>query len=600
MKKRILNLIILLILLLIPSGIFADEIKSIIIIVDEISLNDVEELSIGRPSIGWLNLKTKAAYSEENLFRSISLGRKLGNRDFNKEDQLQYLGDILKKEKLSHIGVGKEAIILSDSQGKLDYQEKSMEYDLEWLVRKTDLALNKSNLLVIGYNFQDQWSRKDVFKKYLERYKDEQIIVVPKTVSTEDQVVLNKSLVPIIHINNEGSGLLTSLSTKRIGFITIEDISVQIKNTYGYSRKSDMGNKFQTITREEPIKEVRGIYNRTMNLLRLAYIFHGITYMAQGVLGLWVLRPRGNYRNIYSVYLFPAISLCLSLILGIFKVHNNIFIYVVLIMGISYVLSRNVFTIRNKFLENLVFTTYGLIVFGTLFYPEIIYDSYIGFNNLVYGARYYGLNNGIMGVLLASSILSYISLSKKTGNINIRRTIGVCIFGLNILVLSTRFGANTGGFITSTILFVLMMSILFFEKSHFWKKITIFSLIVIILFAINILMDNNSENQSHAIQFFYRLKENGLKEFISMASFKAMELLKLTLIPPFSLVLICQGIILKKLSKVMLRGSENEKIGKVILITALIGFIINDTGVIMLIYMVNYLILYMLTCGEEF
>lgn len=595
MKKRIIGLIILTILILIPSTIFADGIKSIIIIVDEMSLSTAEELSINGSSIGFVNLKTRAQYSEENLYLSINMGRKLGKMDLKKEGNLEFLGDVLRKEKPSYIGMGNEGIILGDSEGRISYEERSISYDIDWLLKNTDLILEKSNILAIGYDFKGQLDRVDILRQYLEYYKDHQIIILPKTISEEDRHILNKSLVPIIHINNGNSGLLTSSSTKRVGFIAMEDISVQLKNSYGYFKKTNIGNNFQTITRKEPIKESNKIYITTMNLLIISYIFHGLTYITQVLLGIWLLKPRRENGWIYFLYIFSVTGVCISLILGLFELHRNIYIYLLVSTLTSYIFAKKVINKKDNLVEGLIILTYGLIVYGVLFYPKMIYNSYIGFNNLVYGARYYGLNNGIMGVLLASSTLSFFSLTKTMNNIYLKKIIGFFIFGLNMIVLSTNFGANTGGFITSVILFVLMMYMLLFSQKHSLKKVIMFLLIGIALFILNMIVDNNSGNKSHAIEFFYRLKENGFREFFYMASFKARELLILTLTPPFSIVLICQGIILKKLSKYF---KENEKIKKeamIIIITSLIGFIINDTGMIMLIYMINYFILYVIS-----
>lgn len=221
----------------------------------------------------------------------------------------------------------------------------------------------------------------------------------------------------------------------------------------------------------------------------------------------------------------------------------------------------------------------------------MIYNSYIGFNNLVYGARYYGMNNGIMGILLVTSILSFFSITESINNVFMKRLIGLSIFIINMLVLSTYFGANTGGFITSIILFGIMVCILFFSGKNNFRKLILFFLIGISIFALNIMIDNITGENTHALGFFYRLKENGIYELVSMASFKAKELFKLTILPPFSIVLIFQIIILKNIKKTIINNEILKKEAMIIIITSLIGFILNDTGIITLIYMINYLIL---------
>lgn len=592
MKKRIVSLMVLIFLISIPSMIKADGIKSIIIVVDEMSLDMASKLFEGRSSIGLMNLKTRGAYSEENLYLSINKGRKLGKNDLK---NIGFLGDSLKEEKTSYIGRGKEKIILWDKEESIDYEENSIMYDSDWLIENTENMLKKSNILAIGYDLEDKLERVHILNQYLEHYKGEQIIILPKAISKEDENLLNKSLVPIIYINNKESGLLTSLSTKRNGFIALEDISVQLKNTYGYFNKVDIGNSFEIIEKKDPLKKINNLYKVTMNILIITYIFHGLLYLSQIVLGIYILRKKRINKWIGFLYLFSTISILTSLILGFFELHKNIWIYLLISTLITYIVSMKAMNKENELINKIIIGTYGLIIFGIILYPKMIYNSYIGFNNIVYGARYYGLNNGIAGVLLATSIISFFTITRNMENRKKKRVIGIVMFGLNVIALSTSYGANTGGFITSIILFISMMYMILFFENHSIKKMILFLLTGVSLFILNMLIDNMSGDKSHAIEFFYRLKENGFREFIYMGSFKLRELIVLTLTPPFSIVLLFQGIILSYLRKHFMEYEEIKKEAIIIILTSLIGFLINDTGMIMLIYMLNYFILYIIT-----
>lgn len=601
MEKKIISIIILILIIGMPLNIIADGIKSIVIVVDELHMDAVKNLATDNSNIGLINLKTRKEDSEESLYWSINLGRKVDQVNLENMEGLSLLGDVMKNEKLSYIGEGKEWIILSDSKGRVNYEKNHISYDFDWLVNNTNNALEKSNLLVIGYDFEDKLDRIDILKEYLNYYNANQIIILPKSVSNKEKHILNKFLVPIIYNNNnKRGGLLTSSSTNRLGIIALEDISVQLKNSHGFFNKIDIGSEFKTIDTNNPIEKINKIYENTINLLVIAYVFHGLTYLFQVILGLYILKFEQINKSIFLLYVFSSVSICMSILFGLIGFYkNNILIYLFTIILISYLISKIILNKKGESLENLIIYIYILISFGTLVYPEMIYNSYIGFNNLIYGARYYGLNNGIMGVLLASSILTYLILIKRSNNVNLNKLIGVIIFGLNMIISSTSFGSNTGGFITSIILFVLMMDNIFFIKKGKLKKILIILFITILIFSINIYLDSKSINKSHAIEFFSRLKENGFKEFTYMASFKAKELLLLTIRLPFSIVLICQGIILKKLSPSFIRNNIVKNEVPIIIIVSLIGFIINDTGVIMIIYMINFYIIYIINSYIE-
>ena len=59
------------------------------------------------------------------------------------------------------------------------------------------------------------------------------------------------------------------------------------------------------------------------------------------------------------------------------------------------------------------------------------------------------------------------------------------------------------------------------------------------------------------------------------------------LLPPFSIVIIAQIISLKKLKNIVPNYKSEYNI---IILTAIIDFILNDTGMITFIYMMHYLI----------
>jgi hypothetical protein len=592
MIRKIINFILIFLIILIPSKISSEPMKSIFILVDELKIETIEELDLEKSNIGLINLKTRPPYSEEGLYLSVNIGRKLSLRDFGKTNlNLEYLGDVLSSEKTSYIGNGKGGLLISNKDRKTDYEENFLDYDLDWLKSKTDKLLNKSNILLLEYNIEDEKSNIEILKEYLTYYSNKKIIILPKKVATGDKYFLNKYLVPIIYIDGENNGLLTSNSTKREGFVAIEDISAQVKNTYGYTKKSDIGKPFKILEAEDPITEINKLYKTNMNLLITAYLFQGMTYLSIIILCIGIIKFNKISHRLYFVYSFISTNVLISLILGLFELHQNIVVYLIMSMVLPYIITRLIIKKKLDFVKIISSLTYISIVLGIIIYPKMIYNSYIGFNNLVYGARYYGLNNGIMGVLLASSILFFFNITKNIENVNLKKIIGVIIFTLNMITLSTHFGANTGGFITSVALFGFMIYMLFLSKKDGIKKIIMFLLIGLLIFGVNMIFDILNEDNTHAISFFYRIKENGVSEFIFLVLFKAKELIKLTLIPPFSFSIIAEIIILRRLYKYIMSNDILKKEAVVMLFTSILGFLINDTGAITFLYMNYYLIL---------
>jgi hypothetical protein len=619
-KKNIVSLIILIFILITSGNTYGESLKTVVILVDELPLDRVEDLATEDYSLGLMNLKTRKPYSEESLYLTLSTGKKVGVKEgiigrmhkeekgtitierfssaidplMRKTPKLELLGEVLKKEGVSFIGEDLGSILAADKKGNIAQGEISIKYDIDWLKQKTDQLLRKNNILVLSYDVENDSKRVELLKEYLNYVDEGHILIIPKEVSSKYS--LNKFLVPIMYKDMNNSGILTSKSTKRSGFVAIEDISTHIKETYGYKNKSDIGKPFKIIYKDNPLLEIKSNYNQTINLFLIAYLFHGITYLTQGIYGIYLLKG-GKERNkkIYIFYSFVAINILVSLILGFLQFHTNIVLYLFINLIFSYFITIYLVNKNINIIGLSSVATYAFIVFGIIFYPKIIYDSYIGFNNLVYGARYYGLNNGIMGVLLATSIITFFQITKNMKDSIIKKILFILLFGLNMVALSVNFGANTGGFITSIALFIIMMYFVLFNRKSNYKTIGLLIIIGLLLFGMNMYMDSLSNEKSHAIQFFYRIKGEGIKEFLYMFRFKWQELLKLTLIPPFSLVLISQGVILNKLFKSLKENKRLKGETMIILITSLIGFIINDTGVITLIYMTHYLILLLMS-----
>lgn len=165
----------------------------------------------------------------------------------------------------------------------------------------------------------------------------------------------------------------------------------------------------------------------------------------------------------------------------------------------------------------------------------------------------------------------------------------------NMVALSARYGANTGGFLTALILFLMTSYFIFFKGQWHIKKLITLVVIAIIIFSINMYLDYYSNEKSHAINFFIRIRTNGVRELVDMLIIKAKELAKLTILPPFSITIISQIITLKSL----LTNVKNlEKETYIILITSIVGFMLNDTGNITFIYMIHYLVSFIIQHEE--
>lgn len=610
--------VVFIFLLVFTPKTYASSEKTLFILVDELSFSDIDTIVNKTPfGIGFINIKTLENDIEESLYLSIALGRKVGLsshfQGLNKksdgeilivgfEDMLDstinegddsfnnLLGERLKDEGISYIGKSPSAIIAADERGHIKSGEVEINYDLNWLIERTNYYLADSNILVLDYQIAKEKDRLIILRDYLDELNENRIILMPKRVSQDMENAFNSYLVPILYKSHDKVGILTSSSTRRDGFIVLEDLYGELISLYDIKDSSTIGNKIELIEKANNLKHIKKVYYDTENLIKISSIFHGIIYAIQFfcALALYGIRKRGIIEKIHLLYSLAAVSIFISFIMGILKYQVNIFVYVLMNLLTSYLL---VLIMENRGINTLSLFSlliYGFTVTAELFFPQVIYKSYIGVNNLFYGARYYGFNNGMMGIFIASSIVSCLYLKERINNRFIINFVYILFSLINMLILSARYGANTGGFITASLLFLIIIYQRFFKKIGSVKTIVILALFAMLIFALNIYFDVLSEEKSHAINFLMRVKEYGAKEFFSMAFIKAKELIKLTLLPPFSIAIVSQLYSLKYLYTRVNRRFANDVM--LIFLVSLIAFMINDTGNIAFIFMNHFVI----------
>lgn len=619
MKKY--NIILILAVVLIfffSSTSYAIEDKTILILLDELDFEDIEKIFPGNNiGLGFINLNPRKPYGDESLYFSIGLGRKVGTKsehykglqkdsdgiikilgfedmlkDIKKRNnniKLDMLGEKLNSEGISYIGDGSSAIIAADKNGNIKSGEIEINYNEKWLEEKTDYYIADSNILILSYEINDMNNRIKLLEKYTDKFKDYNIIIIPKNVHTDMRYMLNDSLAPFIYSNRQDNGLITSSSTKRDGVITVEDIYVELLSLNEKESNINIGNRINIIEKEDNLNEAKGIFKKSINLLWLAYMYHGFVYLLQIYIAYHIYKNRKDKLGKINIYNnFIVVNIFITLLMGASHFHINIILYLFLNILMTYLVTEIVSDRGINIIGLFSTLTYGIIVFGIIFFPEIIYNSYIGFNNLFYGARYYGFNNGIMGVLLVTSIISYFFIKDLIPNKFCDNLICLLYFSINIIVLSANYGANTGGFLTSVVLFLVIVFTNLLDKNINIKNILILIGMGVLIFSVNMYFDKISNEQSHAIKFLSRIKNFGISEFIDMFQVKAKALVKLTLLPPFSIVIVSQIFSLKKLMEE--NKSLPTKESYIIIFISIIGFMINDTGMIFFIYMIHYLI----------
>lgn len=624
MKKILsLSLIIILLFLNINSALADDKDKTVIITLDQLDFTDSEDIINKELSMGLLNIKTRGK-NIESLFMSINAGRKVDIPDNifrgmkkendktiinnyinlkktldksypNLSENISFLGETLDKNNISTAYMGdkdrSEALIIAGRDGTIDSWQEQTPYDIDTLKARSKELLKSSDILLISYDINKDEKRLEVLSRFLEDIEDCNILVFPKTVSGDINFRLNDSIVPILYKSTEKVGILTSNSTKRKGIVNSLDLFPTIANNYGLKVESNIGNHIEIIKQTNLIETNKNILLEFLNLNLIKYIFHGLITTLSAYIAFLYFIKRKTFKRAKLLLTSIIISIPISIILGLFSIHRFLVLYVFILVSSSFIMAIYLSKKLAQSLEIISIFTNILIIFSVFLYPKIIYNSYIGYNSIVAGGRFYGFNNEIMGVFIATSIITYHYFQDKIKSRGSSIGFLLSYFSLVIIALTGRFGANFGGFLTAIALFLILIYLLLFNRKI--DKRTVISLLIIGGFILisNLYLDMKNKTGSHAGSLIERISILGGFELIDMIIKKVKQLLYMIVVPPWSIGFLAQVYFITFKLKDMKNELRTIPVKFIVMfITSFIVLLVNDTGVVAFVYMNTYLI----------
>lgn len=624
--KKILSLLVILIILTTGfNSVFADNSKdkTVIIVLDKLDFEDSEKIINEDLSMGLLNIKTRGK-NTESLFTTIAKGRKVqiddnifkgikrNNKTIEIENyeeiknsldksypnfskQIKSLGEVLNENniKTSYIG-GKdesETLMIADNEGQIDYWE-DLPDGLENLKAETETMLGLSDLLLVSFEIGEDESQIGTLSSYIGTMEDINLIIIPKTVSGKMKDSLNDSIVPMFYKNKQEKrvGTVSSTSTKRQGVVSSLDLLPTLLGHYDIELEGTIGNKVEISENRDLVEVNKNILVEFLNLNSVKYVMHGLTIIASLYAFYILIRKKKDFKKAKILLSSVLISIPVSILLGIFNLQRYLVLYLVILLALSFIISIYLEkTTKNNLAKLSVLTNVSILVF-IFISPSFLYNSYIGYNSIVAGGRFYGFNNEIMGVFIVTSIISYYFFKDKIKSEIMSNIFLVAYFLVIIIALTGRFGANFGGFLTSITLFLMLIYLSLFNRKI--NKKTILSLLGIglLILVSNLYLDMKNDSGSHAGNLIERINILGFYEFIDMIFIKVKQLIYMTVVPPWSLAFLAQSYFVIASFKSMKRQEKPIALGSVVIfITSFLVLLINDTGVVAFVYMNTYL-----------
>lgn len=495
----------------------------------------------------------------------------------------------------------------------------------DWILNKTLDSLKNNSLVVVELgdlsrieetmNLMTTQRYDNLRDKSLERIDDfvgnlkskidlnvTQLIILAPTPSQLD-LKENNFLTPLVisGVNFQKGGLLTSASTRREGIIANTDVAPTILSYYGITKLSNMVGR--TITSVESTNSLDHLNNLTSRLM-LTYTQRPILLKTTAVLeiitiisSVFIIRFDSGrrwsklFQRLAVVFLWIPLVMLYYRFLQLNSLFYSFIIIIVITTIVIYIVEY------RKIVSPMVFAVFSILTSLTIVADilgkfNLITTSPLGFDPML-GGRYYGIGNEYSGVLMGSTLLGISSILQVTQQSTKRKIFlyvaGVYLLVVFLLLLSPVLGADAGGVITSMGSFVYFWMIINHKKFTPQKVLLlIIGILAVLLAGARLDQTVNKLGESHFGLAMGQIIQGGWQEALLIVKRKILMNWKLMRYSIWSDVLLAAiaGLtflmyypkgIFKKLEvqdKYVYKGI------KATIVASIIGFLVNDSGVV--------------------
>ncbi|MGB8955111.1 MAG: hypothetical protein WCC10_07040 [Tumebacillaceae bacterium] len=397
--------------------------------------------------------------------------------------------------------------------------------------------------------------------------------------------------------------VLTSATTRREGIVSNLDVAPTILHFLGVEQEAGMiGYPLQTTAKVEQAK-LDGVYQATV----WTYQHRAVVLTALGVLaGIGLLAAVAWWWNGVAmrsvrwvrVLLFTVLAMPLCLYVlpllrpdGLWEVAGGVVALFLLFVAIPFAVLPACRTLTGRLLWLAAWTA-GVVVFDVWQGGMLARASLLSYDPIV-GARYYGIGNEYMGVLVGAAVLVYGSL-RQSGRFS-ARVLGWS--GVAVGVVLTAFfaspllGTNTGGALTMAATVALCAAA---EKRM--RIVPALGLLAGALggaVALLFLLNQTAAHPSHIGAATHQMLEGGLQEALRIVARKSDmfgRLFTSSIWPTVLLVLLGWFASYTHRSRGRTHGALRTVIGSLVG-GAVVGLCTNDSGIVVVAMMMIFSLL---------
>lgn len=553
------------------------------------------------------------------------------NLQLNHRVRIGKLGDLLKKRGLKRVIIGNSdtfelkrhnSAILMDSNGIVDYGivdkrilKENPQFpggystDYTAVVNYINDFLEKGDVFVIDTG---DLHRLDSYYRYyhphnLNRLRKQAIREMDLLFATLLEIMTEKDQLFILTLNSpysllqEGEnipvlykfspkstgGLLIAPSTKRSGVVTNIDIAPTILHSYGIDIRGFYGSVMESKGFENhqefilsQLNQINTVFNQRPITIRI-YIVTTIVIVLAFLINLKLNSiKQSNFSHLILMALAGPLGF---LIMPIFGPINIVFYLLIFYLFCSFtaVLIRKLVKKPVDGAILLSAITVISILGDTIFNSYLQKQSILGYD-VIGGARFYGVGNEYMGVVIGGSVFATLPLMFKEQH---KKWLYLIYGAIVFIMMAPFFGTNFGG----TLALAVTFGVILMEKKEgrgLFKYIlalgSIFTLAIGAMLLINVL----TEEQTHIGRLFGGNNVNRAEEILLAITRKLSmnwRLVRFSIWSRIFAVLLLSTIIIgfyppKKFE--FLKEKNYYKGAKAILAGSLAAFFLNDSGIV--------------------
>jgi hypothetical protein len=563
--------------------------------------------------------------NEDNNFNPF-IGA-LGNNLSLKDIKISVLGNSDTDERQARFGV----LMGMDEYGLVDYgligediNVKELDYpyglktNYELIFRSLEEHIEKSDLIILELGDLYRLDRykinigSDMYEKHKSRIledidsfvekvyrlvdKDNTRILFLSAFPSSDASLAGKKLTPIILAGNGiKEGVLSSDTTRRKGIIGNVDIAPYIAVYFNSYSNIYTGKPLYILEQEDKASYIDKLYNNTAfvykNRLKVLFSF-AIFEIIVSFLVFIVIQIYGKYKirafRVFEYFLLSNMAIPVALlVLPLMQVANTYEAFIKIIILTIFITFISIY-IRRKPLDSLIFLS-GLtclsLAIDISLGAKLTKMSFLGYDPII-GARYYGIGNEFMGILVGATLVFTMALLDRY---KINKNFSIIIFVIIAFVIGfPKLGANVGGAITAVFAFMFVILRLYNSKLRVMHYVYILVSICGFILLTALVDLYFLESNSHLANAIKQINNDGVNVIYSIIERKILMNLKVFSVTIWSKVLISSLIFLSILfyrpfgiAKKIFNRYKNLSIGLLgILISCIVSFLVNDSGVV--------------------